>query len=322
MRTKKLGWTELELTTVGLGTWAMGGGEWRFGWGSQEDQESIATVRKALDLGVNWIDTAAVYGLGRSEMVVGEAVRSLSQRPILATKCGLVWDESREVSNRLKRKSVLAEVDDSLRRLAVDYIDLYQVHWPNPDVDIEEGWGAVAEAVKAGKIRYAGVSNFNVAQMERVQPIHPIASLQPPYSMLRRGIEADILSYCAEKNIGVIAYSPMQKGLLTEKYSREWALALEADDHRSRDPMFNDPQLTANLKLVDGLRSIASGREMKVSQLAIAWVLHREEVTSAIVGARRPEQIEETVRAGDWILESAEIDAIETLLKEREAALE
>jgi len=322
MRTKKLGWTELELTTVGLGTWAMGGGEWRFGWGSQEDQESIATVRKALDLGVNWIDTAAVYGLGRSEMVVGEAVRSLPQRPILATKCGLVWDESREVSNRLKRKSVLTEVDESLRRLAVDYIDLYQVHWPNPDVDIEEGWGAVADAVKAGKIRYAGVSNFNVAQMERVQSIHPIASLQPPYSMLRRGIEADILSYCAEKNIGVIAYSPMQKGLLTEKFSREWALALEADDHRSRDPMFTDPQLTVNLRLVDGLRSIASSRGMKVSQLAIAWVLHREEVTSAIVGARRPEQIEETVRAGDWILESAEIDAIEALLKEREAALE
>ncbi|MBN2557082.1 MAG: aldo/keto reductase [Anaerolineales bacterium] len=321
MRTKKLGWTELELTTVGLGTWAMGGGEWRFGWGSQEDQESIATVRKALDLGVNWIDTAAVYGLGRSEMVVGEAVRGLPQRPILATKCGLVWDESREVSNRLKRKSVLAEVDDSLWRLGVDCIDLYQVHWPNPDEDLEEAWGAVADAVKAGKIRYAGVSNFNVAQMERVQSIHPIASLQPPYSMLRRGIEDDILSYCAEENIGVIAYSPMQKGLLTEKFSREWALALAADDHRSRDPMFTDPQLRVNLRLVDGLRSIASERGMKVSQLAIAWVLHREEVTSAIVGARRPAQIEETVRAGDWILELSEIDAIEALLKEREAAL-
>jgi len=321
MKTRKLGWTELEFTTIGLGTWALGGGAWRFGWGTQEDLDSIATIHIAMELGINWIDTAPVYGLGRSEHVVGQALKGMTKRPLIATKCGRIWNEAREISGCLKRTSVLDEVDQSLRRMGVDVIDLYQVHWPIPDEDVEEAWGAIADAVQAGKIRYAGVSNFSVEQMERIRPIHPIASLQPPYSMLRRGIEDDILGYCAAHQIGVIAYSPMQKGLLTEKFSREWALALSEDDHRSRDAMFTDPQLAVNVELVKNLRDLAREGGMTLSQLAIAWVLHRDEVTAAIVGARRPDQITETVKAGNMVLDAAQSAAIEGLLANRQKAL-
>lgn len=321
MRKRMLGWTDLELSTVGLGTWAMGGGEYRFGWGAQEDTESIDTIERALDLGINWIDTAPIYGLGRSEMVVGAALKKSKHMPIIATKCGFAWDDDRQITHRLTRESVLAEVDASLQRLECEVIDLYQVHWPNPEEEIEEAWGAIADAIKAGKIRYAGVSNFSVEQMERVRSIHPIASLQPPYSMLKRGVEEDILAYCGDHEIGVICYSPMQKGLLTGKFTREWVESLQANDHRSRDPMFSEPQLTANLDLVAGLRDIAADRGMTVSQLAIAWVLRREEVTAAIVGARRPGQIEETVKAGDWVLSEDEVNAVEALLQSRDAAI-
>jgi len=317
MKTRQLGWTDLTFTPVGLGTWALGGGEWRYGWGTQEDLDSVATIRRAVDLGINWIDTAPVYGLGRSERVVGKAIKGMSERPIIATKCGLVWNEQREISDRLTRRSVLGEIDESLARLDIDAIDLYQVHWPNPDEDIEEAWGAIAEAVKAGKVRYAGVSNFDIEQMDRVRGIHPIASLQPPYSMLRRGVEAEILGYCKTHNIGIVAYSPMQKGLLTEKFSREWALTLRDDDHRSRDAMFTDPQLDVNVELVRSLREIAHQAGKTISQLAIAWVLRRSEVTSAIVGARRPDQIEETVKAGEWTLDEAQLDEIEAVLSAR-----
>ncbi len=321
MRKRQLGWTDLHLTTIGLGTWALGGGEWEWGWGPQDDQESIVTIHRALELGINWIDTAAVYGLGRSEEVIGKALRSIDEQPILATKCSLVWGEDRVVYNSLKDKSVREEVEASLMRLGVEAIDLYQIHWPNPEEEIEEGWGTISDLIKEGKIRYAGVSNFNVEQLKRIQPIHRVASLQPPYSMLRRGIEDEILKYCSEHDIGVIVYSPMQKGILTDKFSREWVMSLPASDHRARDSRFQEPALGANLEFVAGLREMAKARGMTIAQLAIAWTLRRSEVTAAIVGARKPHQIEETVHAGDWELTEDEIEMIEELLDRRSKAI-
>lgn len=314
---RQLGWTDLHLTTIGLGTWALGGGKWEWGWGPQDDQESIDTIHRALDLGINWIDTAPVYGLGRSEEVIGKALQLIEEKPIIATKCSLVWGEDRVVFNSLKNLSVREEVEASLRRLGVEVIDLYQIHWPDPEDEIEEGWGTIGDLVKEGKIRYAGVSNFNVEQLKRIQPIHRVASLQPPYSMLRRGIEDEILDYCSEQNIGVIVYSPMQKGILTEKFSREWALGLPESDHRYRDKRFKEPTLSVNIEFVEGLREIVKAKGKTVAQLAIAWTLRRPEITAAIVGARRPSQIEETVLAGDWKLTEKEIELIQELLDKR-----
>lgn len=314
MQTRRLGHTDLQLTQVGLGTWAMGGGDWKFGWGPQDDADSLRAIQRGLELGINWIDTAPIYGLGHCEDVVGQALRGMARRPLVATKCGRCWNERGEPFGRLKADSVRAEIDASLRRLGLDVIDLYQIHWPIPEEDIEEAWGAIAAAVRAGKIRHAGVSNFNVAQMERLRPIHPIASLQPPYSMLKRDIEAEILPYCAEHGIGVIAYSPMQKGLLTGKITRAWVEQLPPEDHRHNDPHFQEPRLSANLQLSDGLRSIAERSGHSAAQLAIAWVLRRPEVTAAIVGARKPSQIEETAPAADWNLSASEIAEVDGLL--------
>jgi len=321
LRYRKLGWTDLELSVIGFGSWALGGGGWRYSWGPQDDKESIEAIHKAVDLGVNWIDTAAVYGLGHSEEVVGQAIRGLAKRPIIATKCGLVWDERGNITNCLKRESIRREVEASLRRLGVDVIDLYQIHWPIPDEDIEEAWEEMSRLVKEGKVRYIGVSNFSVVQMERIASIHPIASLQPPYSMLRRDIERDILPYCAEKNIGVIVYSPMQKGLLTGKVTKEWVASLPSDDHRRNDPMFQEPELTLNIELAEKLRDIGAKYGKTPAQVAVAWVLRRKEVTSAIVGIRRPSQIEEIAPAGDWDLPEEEVVRIEEFLKEREEKL-
>jgi aryl-alcohol dehydrogenase-like predicted oxidoreductase len=311
MKTRQLGTTDLHLSVVGLGAWAIGGGGWKFSWGNQDDADSVATIRRALELGVNWIDTAPVYGTGHSEEVVGEAIKGLTKRPIIATKCGRRWDEARMPFARIKRASVLEEVDDSLRRLGIECIDLYQMHWPQPDEDIEEAWLAMADCVKAGKIRHIGVCNFSVAQLKRIQPIHPVASLQPPYSMLVRDIEAKLLPFCAEQKIGIVCYSPMQKGILTDKFTRAWVDGLAKDDHRSQhDPRFQEPALSTNLALVERLRPIAQASGHSVAQLAIAWVLRHAAVTSAIVGARKPAQIEETVGAGDWALSAGEIESI------------
>ncbi len=318
MRKRKLGWTDLELTVIGFGSWALGGGGWQFSWGPQDDEESIAAIHRALDLGINWIDTAAVYGLGHSEEIIAKALRGMSEKPIIATKCGRVWNEKGEVFGCLKRDSIRKEAEDSLRRLEVEVIDLYQIHWPDPEPDIEEAWSTMADLVKEGKIRYAGVSNFNVEQMKRIEKIHPIASLQPPYSMITRDIEEEILPYCAEKNMGVIVYSPMQKGLLTGKFTKERVKNLPPDDHRRSDPQFNEPLLSINLELVEKLKPIAEKHGRTLAQLAIAWVLRRPEVTAAIVGTRRPSQIEETFPAGDWELSAEDIEAINKLLQERE----
>ncbi len=314
MQTKRLGKTDLELTRIGLGTWAIGGGNWKFAWGPQDDNESIAAINRALDLGINWIDTAPAYGLGHCEEVVGKALAGMAKRPIVATKCGRCWDDNRQIYPCIKRDSIIAEAEASLRRLRIDTIDLYQIHWPQPDEDIEEGWEAVTSLIRSGKIRYAGVSNFSREQLQRIQPIAPVASLQPPYSMLVRGVEAELLPYCAQHNMGVIVYSPMQKGLLTGKVTHEWVASLAADDHRRQDLQFQDPKLSANLKLVEQLKPIAAKYQKSVAQLAIAWTLRRPEVTAAIVGARRPDQVDQLVAAGDWNLTSEDISAVESLL--------
>lgn len=303
MKTRKLGYSDLHLTPIGLGTWAMGGGDWKFGWGDQDDDASIASVHQALDAGVNWIDTAAIYGHGHAERVVGKAIQDRRDDVLIATKCGRVWEgESREIGKSLRRESVHREVDVSLQRLGIDCIDLYQIHWPEPDEEIEEGWGAVAELVEAGKIRYAGVSNFNMEQLRRIQPIHPVTSLQPPYSMLRREVEEEILPYCRENQIGIVAYSPMQAGLLTGRFSKERVQNLPANDWRKANPFFTSPQLEANLSIIERLRPVAAQMEITLPQLALAWVLRRSEMTAAIAGARRPEQILETVKAGEIVI--------------------
>ena len=321
MKTRKLGWTDLNISTIGLGTWAIGGGEWKFSWGPQDDRDSISTIHRAIDLGINWIDTAAVYGLGHSEEIVGKAIRGLRDKPIIATKCERVWDKDGNIFGRLKKESVRAEADASLERLRIEVIDLYQIHWPEPDEDIEEAWETIGDLIKEGKVRYGGVSNFSLEQLKRVQAIRPVASLQPPYSMLERNLEKEFLDYCSANNIGVITYSPMQKGLLTGKFTRERVESLPIDDHRRRDPRFQEPELSANLELVEDLRSIAEKRGKTVAQLAIAWVLRRPEVTAALVGARRPSQIEETVAAGDWQIHKDDIEAIEALLVKRQESL-
>ena len=323
MRTRKLGYTDLRLTTMGLGTWAIGGGGWQWGWGPQDDAESIAALQRGLDLGINWIDTAAAYGLGRAEEVVGRAIAGRRGEVIVATKCGLVWDEgSTEVYGRLTAESVRAECEASLRRLNVDVIDLYQIHWPIDEEHLEEAWSTIADLIQEGKVRYAGVSNFSVAQLKRIQPIHPLASLQPPYSMLERGIEEELLPYCAANDIGLVIYSPMQTGLLTGKYTKERIASLPNEDWRKdRNPHFQEPALNANLALVEKLRPIAERNGRTLAQLAIAWVLRRPEVTAAIVGSRRPSQIEGTAPAGDWTLSAEDIAEIDALLTEREQTL-
>ncbi len=322
MQTRRLGRTELELSVIGFGAWAIGGGDYIFGWGPQDDQDSIRAIHKALDMGVNWIDTAPVYGLGRSEEVVGRATKGIRDEVIIATKCGLVWDAERNITGCLKAGSVRREVEDSLRRLNTDLIDLYQIHWPDPAKDIEEAWSEMAKLVGEGKIRYPAVSNFSVEQMERLGAIHPIASLQPPYSMLQRSIEADIFPYCAEKGIGIGAYSPLQNGLLTGKFTKERIRNLPDDDFRKeKSRHFQEPEVDVNLQLVEALKPIARRHDRTPAQLALAWVLRRPEVTSAITGTRKPEQIEETAVAGDWELDDWTLAQVDALLKQREEEL-
>jgi len=321
MQTRKLGNTDLELTTVGLGTWAIGG-PWQFGWGPQDDDEAVAAILKALDMGINWIDTAPAYGIGHSEELVGRALKQRSEKPIIATKCGILGNEKREKVTCLKKESVRKECLDSLKKLGVETIDLYQMHWPDPDEDVEEGWEEMVKLKDEGKVRYIGASNFTIGHFERVRKIHEVASLQPPYSMLHRQVEDEILGYCAENSIGVVAYSPMQRGLSTGKFSAERLAALDPGDHRKKHRDFQEPQFTATLQLAEQLKAIAERHGRTCAQLAISWVLRRTEITTAIVGARRPEQIAETAPAGDWNLNAEGIEQIETLLAERLAKID
>jgi aryl-alcohol dehydrogenase-like predicted oxidoreductase len=314
MQRKQLGNSDMRITPLGVGAWAMGGGGWKFAWGPQDDKDSIAAIRAALDAGINWIDTAAIYGLGHSEEVVGKAIEGVRPKPYVFTKCERIWNEAGDILPCLKRDSIRREVETSLRRLKVDVIDLYQVHWPEPDADIEEGWTAMAELQAEGKVRWIGVSNFNVAQMERAARIAPITSLQPPYSMLSPDIEAEILPYTRKNNIGVIVYSPMKSGLLTGAMTRERIAAMPADDFRPRTAHFQEPLLTRNLALVERLREIGARHGRTPGEVAIAWTLRREEVTGAVVGLRSAKQLEGVIGAAAFRLSAEEIGEIARLL--------
>lgn len=316
MQTRQLGNSDLQITPVGFGAWAIGGGEWKFGWGAQEDNDSIAAIRRALDLGINWIDTAAVYGLGHSEEVVARALNGRSDKPYIFTKCERVWDEQGNIGSSLKAESLRRECEASLRRLGVDVIDLYQIHWPNPDLDIEEGWSTLANLQQEGKVRYIGVSNFNVEQMERALKIAPITSLQPPYSLIRRDVEADILPFCREHNIGVIVYSPMQSGLLSGKMTKERVANFPPNDWRHNNEQFKEPRLSRNLKLADLLKEIGARHNCSAGEVAIAWTLRNPAVTGAIVGARRADQVDGIIGAADFRLNDEEIDEIEGFVRE------
>ena len=346
MQTRKLGWTDLHLTEIGFGAWAIGGGDWRFGWGPQDDDDSIAAIRRALELGVNWIDTAAIYGLGHSEEVVARAIAGRRDEVIIATKCSQIWNEKRETSHSVKRESILTECEASLKRLKTDRIDLYQIHWAEAGDPIEEGWEAMSKLVEQGKVRYGGVSNYAPADMDRChvgraaepdvggrisasvavgqvsKPVSGgrisasvrIASLQPPYSMLRRGVESLQFPYCDQHEIGVVAYSPMQAGLLTGRFDIS---KVAENDWRKKSPEFNEPNLAINLAFVEKLREIANEYGKTVAQLALAWTLRLPVVTAAIAGARNPKQIEETVGGAGGLVSDEDLAKIDELLKWR-----
>jgi aryl-alcohol dehydrogenase-like predicted oxidoreductase len=298
MQTKQLGNSDLYITSIGVGAWAMGGAGWAFSWSHQDDADSIRAIHAALDAGMNWIDTAAVYGLGHSEEVVAKALATYSgKRPYVFTKCERAWDSQGQIVKSLRPESIRRECEDSLRRLQVETIDLYQIHWPEPDEDIELGWETLASLQKEGKVRWIGVSNFNASQMERIRSIAPITSLQPPYSMVRPEVEAEILPYTLKHNIGVIAYSPMGSGMLSGSMSRERLATMPADDWRHRSPHFQEPLLTKNLAIADRLKKAGDRLGKKAGLLAIAYVLNHPAVTGAIVGFRNPEQVAELCEA-------------------------
>jgi aryl-alcohol dehydrogenase-like predicted oxidoreductase len=314
METRKLGNSDLKITPVGYGAWAIGGAGWEFSWGEQDDADSVASIHKALEMGVNWIDTAAVYGTGHSEEVVARALKEWKgPRPYVFTKCGLRWDENRKVRQFFEPASIKQECADSLRRLQTDAIDLYQLHWPPDDNGrgLEDAWGAMAELQKEGKVRWIGVSNFSADQMERAAKIAPITSLQPPYSLIRRKIEESVLPYCEKNGVGVISYAPMASGLLTGAMTRERAASLPADDFRSRNAEFREPRLSKNLELVERLREVGKKHGRTPGEVAIAWTLRKPVVTGAIVGARNAKQAEGVMRAGELKLSAQEIAEIE-----------
>jgi aryl-alcohol dehydrogenase-like predicted oxidoreductase len=313
VRANQLGASDLLITPTGVGAWAIGGSGWEFAWGAQDDHDSIAAIHRALEMGVNWIDTAAAYGMGHSEEVVGRALEDWpGPRPYVFTKCGLRGDRDGKVYRDLKPVSIREECEDSLRRLRVDAIDLYQIHWPVADSDeLMDGWATMAQLQREGKVRWIGVSNFDVAQLRLAQEIAPITSLQPPYSLIRREIEREILPFCLAEGIGVIVYSPMASGLLTGSMTRERIAALPPDDWRSRDSEFREPRLSRNLELVSRLRAVGERHRRIPGQVAVAWTLRHPAVTAAIVGARTPSQVEEIVAASELLLSDREIAEIE-----------
>jgi aryl-alcohol dehydrogenase-like predicted oxidoreductase len=315
MEKRKLGNTDLAITPVGLGAWAMGGpGQW--GWGPQDDQLSMATIRRAIEAGINWIDTAPGYGLGHSETVIGHTLKGMTTRPYIFTKCSLVWDEQGVVTNSLKADSIRREVEDSLRRLHIDVIDLYQIHWPIPDEDVEEAWTTLADLKSEGKVRHIAVSNFDVNQMKRAMQIAPISSNQVPYSAIRPEMSEEVLPFCQENNIGVLVYSPMQAGLLTGKMSRERLQHMPPGDWRAKGDQFREPRLSRNLALQDLVVEIGRERDRTAPEVAVAWVLANTAVTGAIVGARRPEQVDGFIGAGEFSLDEAALARINTFIRQ------
>jgi len=317
MQKKRLGNSDMELSPIGVGAWAMGGGGWAFAWGPQDDTQSIAAIHAALDLGINWIDTAAVYGLGHSEEVVARALAGRSKRPYVFTKCELVWNEKGDISRALKAASVRKEIEDSLRRLNVDRIDLYQIHWPDPAEDIEEGWSTLAKLKEEGKVGWIGVSNFNASQMERCRKIAPVTSLQPPYSAISPEVETQTLPYCLQHDIGVIVYSPMKSGLLSGKMTKERVASFPEDDFRKRALGFQEPNLSRNLALAELFRSLGARHGRTAGEVAIAWTLRHPAVTAAIVGMRSADQAREIAGALEFRLSQAEIDEIEAFKKKQ-----
>jgi aryl-alcohol dehydrogenase-like predicted oxidoreductase len=311
MRTTQLGRTDLEITRVGFGAWAIGGGDWEFGWGPQDDEQSISAIHRALEQGINWIDTAAAYGFGRSEEVVGRALEGVSRRPYVFTKCSLLEGPQRRVVHSLARDSILREAENSLRRLGLDAIDLYQIHWPIPAEDIEEGWRALVELKEQGLVRHIGVSNFDVEQLRTIGQIAPVETLQPQYSLIEREVERDLLPFAEREGIGVIVYSPMGSGLLTGAMTRERIASLSEDDWRRRDERFNEPQLARNLDLVDRLQAVARRHDTTPGAVAVAWALRRPGVDGAIVGFRRPDQVDPILPAASIELSDGDVAEIE-----------
>jgi aryl-alcohol dehydrogenase-like predicted oxidoreductase len=315
LETRQLGNSDLKLTAIGFGAWAIGGGNWEFGWGPQDDHESVEAIERALGLGLNWIDTAAIYGLGHSEEIVAQALAHATNKPYVFTKCSMRWHKDRSIYRSLKRDSVREEAENSLRRLKLDVIDLYQIHWPDPEAEIEEGWEAMARLKEEGKVRFIGVSNFNVEQMKRAQKIAPITSLQPPYSLVNPAVQDEILPFCKANNIGVINYSPMASGLLTGKMTAERIAKMPEDDWRRRAPQFKEPKLSRNLKLVELLKQIGDAHKVQPGVVAIAWTLHNPAVTAAIVGARRADQVDGILPAASFRLSNAEAAKIDAFVK-------
>jgi aryl-alcohol dehydrogenase-like predicted oxidoreductase len=312
--TTQLGNTGLEITRIGFGAWAIGGGDWEFGWGDQDDQDSVTAIEHAIGLGINWIDTAHTYGFGRSEAVVGRAIAGLpaDQRPFVFTKCSMVpSDDGHTPMHSLKRDSIRREIEGSLERLGVDAVDLYQIHWPEPEPDIEEGWQTLVELKDEGLVRHIGVSNFNVAQLERAAAIAPVETLQPPYALIERDVEQQILPYCEENGIGVIVYSPMGSGLLTGSMTRERVENFPDNDHRKREPQFQEPKLSENLKLVEQLTAVGGRHGVSAGVVAVAWTLENPAVDAAIVGFRRPDQVDPLIPASGLRLTAAEIAEID-----------
>ena len=311
LKTAQLGSTGLDITRVGFGAWAIGGGGWEFGWGPQEDEQSLEAIHRALELGVNWIDTAAAYGFGHSEEVVGRALAGLSERPYVFTKASLLEGPGRRVVHSLKRDSILREANASLERLGIDAIDLYQIHWPVPDQGIEEGWSAFAELKEQGLVRHIGVSNFEVEQLRRIQQIAPVETLQPQYSLIERDVEGKLLPFAEREGIGAIVYSPMSSGLLTGRMTRERIAAMPDDDWRKTDPRFLEPQLSRNLGIVDRLATVAGGHDTVPGAVAIAWTLRNPAVDGAIVGFRSPDQVDPLIEAANLELSEDDIITIE-----------
>ncbi|MGZ4385369.1 MAG: aldo/keto reductase [Gaiellaceae bacterium] len=311
LKTARLGRTGLEITRCGFGAWAIGGGGWQFGWGPQDDDDSIAAIQRALELGVNWIDTAAAYGFGRSESVVGRAIAGMDERPLIFTKCSLLEGPGRRVVHSLERDSIRRELEQSLERLGIDAVDLYQIHWPVPREELEEGWATMAELKSEGLVRHIGVSNFDVGELELAEAVAPVETLQPPYSLVAREVEDGILPYCEHNDVGVIVYSPMGSGLLSGGISRERVARFPEDDWRRTDPRFREPELTANLELVERLRAVGERHGVSPGAVAVAWTLRNRAVSGAIVGFRRPEQVDPILTAASLELGPRDLAEIE-----------